>query len=91
MLAGGGDGHNTDHGGVTQGNLLYMVLYGITLVLLAEELRAEVSDLLAPFYADDATCDRPEDMRARMMKLLLERKTARVYLPEPAKSLFICD
>ena len=38
---------------VTHGDPLSMVLYGITLVPLAEELRAADSGLLSPFYADD--------------------------------------
>ena len=43
--------------GVTQGDPLSMVLYGITLVPLAEELRAVDSGLLYPFYEDDAAFD----------------------------------
>ena len=43
--------------GVTQGDPLSMVLYGITLVPLAEELRAADPGLLSPFYADDAAFD----------------------------------
>ena len=43
--------------GVTQGDTLSMVLYGITLVSLAEELRAVYPGLLPPFYADDAAFD----------------------------------
>ena len=34
-----------------------MVLYGITLVPLAEELRSADLGLLFPFYADDAAFD----------------------------------
>ena len=40
--------------GVAQGDLLSMVLYGITLVPLAEELQDADPTLLSPFYADDA-------------------------------------
>ena len=43
--------------GVTLGDPLSMVLYGITLVPLSEELRAADSGLLSPFYADDAAFD----------------------------------
>ena len=39
--------------GVTQGDPLSMVLYGITLVPLAGELRAADPGLLSPFYAND--------------------------------------
>ena len=34
-----------------------MVLYGITIVPLGEELRAVDLGLLSPFYADDAAFD----------------------------------
>ena len=43
--------------GVTQGDPLSMVLYGITLVPLAEELSAADPGLLSPFYVDDAVFD----------------------------------
>ena len=42
---------------VTQGDPLSMVLYRITLVHLAEELRAADPGLLSLFYADDAAFD----------------------------------
>ena len=47
--------------GVTQGNPLNMVLYGITLVALAEDLCVAAPDLLARFYADDATFNGPAE------------------------------
>ena len=37
-----------------------MVLYGINLVPLAEELRAADPGLISPFYADDADFDGSE-------------------------------
>ena len=43
--------------GVTQGDPLSMVLYRITLIRLAEELRASDPGLLSPFYADDVAFD----------------------------------
>ena len=43
--------------GVTQGDPLSMVLYRITLVPLAEELRAATGRLLSPFYADNGAVD----------------------------------
>ena len=46
--------------GVTQEDPLYMVLYGITLVPLAEELRLADLGLLSPFYANDAVFDGSE-------------------------------
>ena len=43
--------------GVTQGDPLSMVLYGITLVPLEDELRAADSGLLSPLFTDDAVFD----------------------------------
>ena len=68
-----------------------MVLYGITLVPLAEELRAVDLEPLFPFYADDAAFDGSERRSAQLLKMLMKRGLDREYLPEPAKSLFISD
>ena len=43
--------------GITHIDPLSMVMYGITLVPLAEDLRAVDLPLLSPFYADDAVFD----------------------------------
>ena len=68
-----------------------MVLYGITLAPLAEELRAVDKGLLSPFHADDAAFDGSARQSAQLLKLLMEREPDRGYFPEPAKSLFISD
>ena len=68
-----------------------MVLYGITLVPLAEELRAADPGLLSPFNADDAAFDASARCSAQLLKLLMRRRPDRGYLPEPAKPLFISD
>ena len=68
-----------------------MVLYGITLVPLAEELRAADPGLLSPFYAEDAAFDGLEGHSAQLLKMLMKRGPDRGYLPEPSKSLFISD
>ena len=77
--------------GVTQGYLLSMVLYGITLVPLAEDLRAADPGLLSPFYVDDAALDGLARQSAQLLKLLLKRGPDRGYFPEPDNSLFISD
>ena len=41
--------------GVTQSGTFLMVLYGITLATLTEELRYADPTLLSPLYANDAT------------------------------------
>ena len=77
--------------GVTQGYPLSMVLYGITLVPLDEELRAADTGLLSTFYADDAAFDSSELKSAHILKLLIKRGPDRGYFPEPEKYLFILD
>ena len=66
-----------------------MVLYRITLVPLAEELRAADPGLLSPFYTDDAAFDSLARRSAQLLKLFMRRGPDRRYFPEPAKSLFI--
>ena len=68
-----------------------MVLYGINIVPLAEELRAADPGLLSPFYADDADFDGLARRSAQLLKLLMKRGPDRGYFPSPAKSLFISD
>ena len=68
-----------------------MVLYGIALVPLVEDLRAADPGLLSPFYADDAAFDVPARRSAHLLKLLMKRGPDQVYFPELAKSLFILD
>ena len=46
--------------GITCGDPLFMVLYGIILVPLEEDIRAEDLRLVPPFYADDAAFDGSE-------------------------------
>ena len=66
-----------------------MVLYGITLVPLAEDLRSADPGLLSPFYADDAAFGGLVRQSAHLLKLLMKRGPDRGYFHEPAKSLFI--
>ena len=76
---------------VTGGYLLLMVLYGITLSPLAEELRTVYTGLLSPFYAYDSLFDDLSQQSAQLLKLLMKRRLAQGYFSEPAKSLFISD
>ena len=77
--------------GVTQGGPLSMVLYRITLVPLAQELRAVDPGLLFPFYPDDVAFDGSAQRSTQLLKLLIRRVPDWGYFPEPDKSLFISD
>ena len=77
--------------GVTQGDPLSMVLYSITLVFLAEELKTADPGILSPFYADDAAFDGLARQSAQLLKLLMQRGLDQRYSPVPAKSLLISD
>ena len=77
--------------GVTQGDPLSMVLYKITLVSLAEELRVAYPGLLSPFYEDDAVYDGWTRRSAQLLSLLMKRGPDRGYFPDLAKYLFISN
>ena len=68
-----------------------MVLYGITFVLLAKELRAADLGILSPFYTDDVVFEDLARHSAQLLKLLMKRRPEWGYFPEPASSLFILD
>ena len=55
--------------GVTHRDPLYMLLYGINLVPLAEDLRAADLGFLSPFYADDAAFDGLERQSAYLLNM----------------------
>jgi hypothetical protein len=63
--------------GVTQGDPLAMVLYGLALVPLAEKLRAAVPEALQPWYADDAAVAGRTGDIAKVMARLQEWGPAR--------------
>ena len=77
--------------GVTQGDPLSMVLYGLTLTPLAASLRKAVPSVVQPWYADDAAMAGPLEDVAAAMRLLQAQGPARGYYPEPDKSVLISD
>ena len=83
--AGGGAVTILSREGFTQGDPIFMVLYGITLVPLAEELQAADPGLLSPFYADGADFDGSAQRSAQLLKLLMKRGPDQEYFPKPAK------
>ena len=66
-----------------------MVLYGITLVPLAEEICEDDIRLINPFYKDDVDFDESIWWSAQILKLLLERGADQGHLIKLAKSIFI--
>ena len=66
-----------------------MVLYGITLVPLAEELRVADPGILSPFYAKDEAFGGLARQSAQLLKLFMKRAPYQGYLPDPDKFLFI--
>ena len=68
-----------------------MVLTGITLAPLAEELIAAELGILSPFYTDDAVLDGSARRNAHLLNMLMKRNPDWGYFPETAKSLFILD
>ena len=68
-----------------------MVLYGITLLPLREDIIDTCPNLLSPFYADDTVFHRSARHNAAQLHLVMDGGTDQVYLPKPAKYLFIAE
>ena len=76
--------------GVTQGDPLSMVLYGLSLVPLARRLRDAVPTTRQAWYADDSAIAGRASGIGKTMELLRLHGPARGYYPEPSKSILIC-
>ena len=76
--------------GVTQGDPLSMIIYGVALKPLSAAIRKEVPSVLQPWYADDMAMVGPCTGIAQAMSLLEQLGPARGYYPEPSKSILIC-
>jgi len=75
--------------GVTQGNPLAMILYGLALIPLVEQLQKAFPDVILPFYADDAGMSGQVSCIAAAMKLLDVLGPAQGYYPEASKIIFV--
>ena len=76
--------------GVTQGDPLSMVLYGLAMVPLAKYLREAVPTVIQPWYADDCAMSGGVKGIAEAMDILQRLGPSRGYYPEPTKSIFVC-
>ena len=76
--------------GVTQGDPLGMILYGIALTPLAEHLGQAFPDVLQPWYADDSALMGRHTDNAACLKALSIAGPWFGYYPEPKKSWYIC-
>jgi len=77
--------------GVTQGDPISMVIYGVALMPLTETVRAAQPDILQAWYADDSSFGGMAPAIAAAMHMILEKGPARGYFPEPSKSILICN
>jgi hypothetical protein len=76
--------------GVTQGDPLSMILYGLALVPLANRLMECEPEVVQPWYADDCAMAGPASGVKRAVKLLQRWGPDRGYYPAPAKSIAVC-
>ena len=77
--------------GVTQGDPLSMILYGIALIPLVELLRHDCPEVMQPWYADDLALLGRHAANARCLKLLTTAGPFFGYFPNPGKSWYVCD
>jgi hypothetical protein len=75
--------------GVTQGDPLAMVMYGVGLLPLIRILKKTVPDLHQPWYADDAGAGGTFQNIRLYFEKLQEFGPPRGYFPEPSKSILI--
>ena len=76
--------------GVTQGCPLGMILYGVSLLGLRDNLRESASGALQPWYADDFSVNGKTWEVAQVFQLLCKKGPSVGYFPAPAKSWAIC-
>jgi hypothetical protein len=88
----GNDGHAVfifSKEGVTQGDPLSMFAYGIGIMSLIHQLKAEFPQVEQPWYVDDTGAGAKFDEIERFFRRLCEIGPLFGYYPEPTKSILI--
>ena len=75
--------------GVTQGDPLAMVSYGVGILVLIRHLKAKVHTLHQSWYADDASAAGRLELIAEYFEELMAIGPSIGYFPEPSKSILI--
>ena len=75
--------------GVTQGDPLAMIAYGIGVLTLIRELRNTHPRVTQPWYADDAGAGRTFQHILEHFRYLQARGPARGYYPDPTKRILV--
>ena len=75
--------------GVTQGDPMAMVAYGLMLLPLIIQLKKEHPDVDQPWYADDAGAGGSFQAIRKQFESLKKLGPARGYFPEPSKSILV--
>jgi hypothetical protein len=75
--------------GVTQGDPMAMVAYGLMLLPLIKLLKKEHPDVSQPWYADDAGAGGSFTAIRKQFESLQKLGPARGYFPEPSKSILV--
>ena len=76
--------------GVTQGDPLSMLIYGLGVSPLSKRIREETKLTTQPWYADDAAMVGQASNVVKAMNTLLKFGPARGYYPAPEKSVVVC-
>ena len=76
--------------GVAQGCVLAMLIYGISLMPLCEELAEEFPEILALWFADDEGHVGSARLNALCLAYLVRHGPKYGYYPKPEKSFHVC-
>ena len=68
-----------------------MVISGIPLIPLAEEIWAADPSFISPFYAEDVAFNGSAQRSAKLLMLLMDGGSYLGYFPDSSRSLFTMD